>query len=232
MGWRLDYADVLLYQRIPAQSATMAFMKGEKLFGVHLNDAVQSKLGAEDGLSFGSVNPRGAYEFIRVLRKFKYDGVIYFDTFPMNEDPVQECERNIKVVKNYWKMAEKDLGNVMLNEARKEHDFLKIEDLVCSTFAVFNISTLSSVWGYKYLRVSSLNHGLLLTRLRRRWQRENQARVRAAKSKRITHCRVSLCPREGNILKLSRRAAEQKCPTTVAINQPWRELCHFLTPKL
>jgi hypothetical protein len=26
-------------------------------------------------------------------------------------------------------MAEKDLGNVMLNEARKEHDFLKIEDL-------------------------------------------------------------------------------------------------------
>jgi hypothetical protein len=47
----------------------------------------------------------------------------------MNEDPVQECKRNIKVVKNYWKMAEKDLGNVMLNEARKEHDFLKIEDL-------------------------------------------------------------------------------------------------------
>ena len=63
------------------------------------------------------------------MRKFKYDGVIYFDTFPMNEDPVQECERNIKVVKNYWKMAEKDLGNVKLNEARREHDFLKIEDL-------------------------------------------------------------------------------------------------------
>ncbi|CCO14826.1 ribokinase [Bathycoccus prasinos] len=128
-GLTLDYAHVLTAAENPSQSATMAFMKGEKLFGVHLNDAVQSKLGAEDGLSFGSVNPRGAYEFIRVLRKFNYDGVIYFDTFPMNEDPVQECERNIKVVKNYWKMAEKDLGNVMLNEARREHDFLKIEDL-------------------------------------------------------------------------------------------------------
>ena len=128
-GLTLDYAHVLTAAENPSQSATMAFMKGEKLFGVHLNDAVQSKLGAEDGLSFGSVNPRGAYEFIRVLRKFKYDGVIYFDTFPMNEDPVQECERNIKVVKNYWKMAEKDLGNVKLNEARREHDFIKIEDL-------------------------------------------------------------------------------------------------------
>ena len=108
----------------------MAFMKGDKLFGVHLNDAMQSKLGAEDGLSFASVNPKGAYEFIRVLTKYKYEGVFYFDTFPMNEDPVLECERNIKVVKNFRKMAEKDLRNDKITEARRKHDFLKIEFLL------------------------------------------------------------------------------------------------------
>ena len=127
IGLTLDYAHALTAAENPSQSATMAFMKGEKLFGVHLNDAVQSKLGAEDGLSFGSVNPRGAYEFIRVLQKFKYDGVIYFDTFPMNEDPVRECERNIEVVKKYWEMAKKESGNSKLIEARREHDFLGIE---------------------------------------------------------------------------------------------------------
>jgi len=129
-GLTLDYAHILTSAENPSQSATMAFMKGDKLFGVHLNDAMQSKLGAEDGLSFASVNPKGAYEFIRVLTKYKYEGVFYFDTFPMNEDPVLECERNIKVVKNFRKMAEKDLRNDKITEARRKHDFLKIEFLL------------------------------------------------------------------------------------------------------
>ena len=126
-GLTLDYAHILTAAENPSQSATMTFMKGDKLFGVHLNDAMQSKLGAEDGLSFASVNPKGAYEFIRVLTKYEYEGVFYFDTFPINEDPVLECERNIKVVKKFRKIAEKDLRNDKIAEARSKHDFLKIE---------------------------------------------------------------------------------------------------------
>ena len=75
-----------------------------KLFGVQLNDG-HSKLGAEDGLMFGSVHSAMALEFIHWLQKVKFDGHIYFDTFPRNEDPVREAEYNIRKVKQLWKRA-------------------------------------------------------------------------------------------------------------------------------
>lgn len=38
-------------------------------------------------------------EFIYYAKKYNYDGLIYFDTFPIREGPVKECERNIKMYK-------------------------------------------------------------------------------------------------------------------------------------
>jgi len=34
-----------------------------------------------------------------------YDGHVYFDTFPRNEDPVREAEYNIRKVKALWAEA-------------------------------------------------------------------------------------------------------------------------------
>ena len=75
-----------------------------KLYGVQLGDGY-GRLGAEDGLAFGSIHPMAALEFVYWLIKIDFKGHIYFDTFPRNEDPVRECEYNIRTFKKmYYKM--------------------------------------------------------------------------------------------------------------------------------
>jgi hypothetical protein len=64
-----------------------------------------SRLGAEDGLALGSVHAAGALETVLWLRKMNYSGVVYFDTFPRNEDPVREAEFNIRRFKSLWERA-------------------------------------------------------------------------------------------------------------------------------
>ncbi|KAJ1431480.1 Ribokinase-like protein [Ochromonadaceae sp. CCMP2298] len=77
---------------------------GGKLFGVQLGDGY-GRLGAEDGLAFGSVNRPLALEFVVWLLKTDYRGHIYFDTFPRNEDPVREAEYNIRQFKRLYGTA-------------------------------------------------------------------------------------------------------------------------------
>jgi hypothetical protein len=52
------------------------------LFGLQLGDA-HSRLGAEDGLAFGSVHGAGALELVYWIRASGYSGHVYFDTFPV-----------------------------------------------------------------------------------------------------------------------------------------------------
>jgi len=102
-GLTLDIGHMLMAGENPAQSVAMVGSAG-KLFGVQLNDG-HAKLGAEDGLMFGSVHGAMALEFIHWLQKVRFDGHIYFDTFPRNEDPVREAEYNIRKVTTLWKKA-------------------------------------------------------------------------------------------------------------------------------
>ena len=102
-GLTLDVGHLLAAGENPAQSVALAASHG-KLFGVQLNDGY-GRLGAEDGLMFGSVHPLMALEFIVWLRRARFDGHVYFDTFPRNEDPVREAERNIRAVKRCWARA-------------------------------------------------------------------------------------------------------------------------------
>jgi len=93
-GLTLDVGHLLMAGENPAQSVAMVGLAG-KLFGMQLNDA-HVKLGAEDGLAFGAVNSLMALELVTWLRKIRYDGHLYYDTFPRNEDPVKEAEYNIR----------------------------------------------------------------------------------------------------------------------------------------
>jgi xylose isomerase len=104
MGLTLDIGHCLMAGENPAQSVAMVGGRG-KLFGVQCNDGY-GRLGAEDGLMFGSVNPRMALEFCTWLQKTAYRGHIYFDTFPGVVDPVAECEYNIQRFKALWAQAE------------------------------------------------------------------------------------------------------------------------------
>ena len=103
MGLTLDFGHCLAAGENPAQSCAMVGTRG-KLFGIQLNDGY-TRLGAEDGMILGSVHPHMALEFVRWLQKTDFRGHVYFDTFPRNEDPVRECEYNIRKFKSLWRQA-------------------------------------------------------------------------------------------------------------------------------
>lgn len=104
MGLTLDLGHCLAAGENPAQSVALVGSAG-KLFGVQLNDGYQ-RLGAEDGLIFGSVHPGMALELCYWLQRVNYDGHVYFDTFPRNEDPVREAAYNIRAFRRLWAKAQ------------------------------------------------------------------------------------------------------------------------------
>ncbi len=104
IGITLDYCHLLIGKEYPAISVFLAGA-AKKLYGVHLNDGYGF---SDDGLMVGTVNPIQTLEFLFYLMKIKYEGTIYFDTFPVREDPVAECERNI----NWTEAAAEELLDV------------------------------------------------------------------------------------------------------------------------
>mmetsp|Transcript_39287 Transcript_39287/g.97325 ORF Transcript_39287/g.97325 Transcript_39287/m.97325 type:complete len:708 (-) Transcript_39287:172-2295(-) len=121
MGLTIDLGHCLAAGENPAQSIAMVGRAG-KLFGLQLNDGYQ-RLGAEDGLMFGSVHPLMALEVCYWLQEVGYDGHVYFDTFPRNEDPVREAEFNIRAFKRMWAKA-KSLRAQGIEGRLRAHDAL------------------------------------------------------------------------------------------------------------
>jgi xylose isomerase len=91
LGVTLDFSHMLMASEQPALSAALCIRK-QKLFGIHLNDGYGQ---LDDGLMVGSVHLMQTVELLYYLVQARYDGVIYFDTFPMREDPVLECTANV-----------------------------------------------------------------------------------------------------------------------------------------
>jgi xylose isomerase len=69
-----------------------------KLFGLQLND---SHGAADDGLLVGSIHVTETVEICYYLAKYGYKGTYYFDTDPVREDPIRECEMNIERMKHF-----------------------------------------------------------------------------------------------------------------------------------
>jgi len=126
-GVTLDTGHLLLAGENPAQSLAMAAAAG-KLFGVQLSDA-HVRLGAEDGLAFGTVNAAAALETVFWLRRSNYSGHVYFDTFPLNEDPVREAELNIRRFKALWHRAGR-LQEKGISELMAAHDAMGVLELL------------------------------------------------------------------------------------------------------
>jgi len=99
-----------------------------KLFGVQLNDGY-TRLGAEDGMILGSVHPHMALEFVHWLQKVAFSGHVYFDTFPRNEDPVRECEYNIRRFKRLWRQAAA-LRSAGIEELTAQQDAMGVLELL------------------------------------------------------------------------------------------------------
>jgi len=124
-GVQIDFCHSLMAREQPALVASLALREG-RLFGVHLNDGYGQ---ADDGLLVGSVHPWQTLELLTVLRRYDYRGTIYFDTFPVREDPASESAANVTRVRALEAILDRlDLGR--LTELQARHDALGVQALL------------------------------------------------------------------------------------------------------
>lgn len=128
VGVTLDFAHSLIAGENPAQAAAMALMEG-RLFGIHLNDGYGR---ADDGLVVGSIHPLPTIELLYELQRGGYQEHIYFDTFPINEDPIEEASMNVRRVHDFWRRAEALHGSG-LDDTKEHHDALGMLDVLDRT---------------------------------------------------------------------------------------------------
>lgn len=114
LGVTIDFAHVLYADEMPAHAAHLAH-RHAKIMGVHLNDGYGKR---DDGLMAGTVHPVATIELFMQLSRIKYDGVIYFDTFPDHSglNPVEEARSNIIIAERLRALAEELLQDANLAE--------------------------------------------------------------------------------------------------------------------
>ena len=120
IGVTIDFAHILYSNEQPALVAAL-IDKHSQILGLHLNDGYGKR---DDGLMVGSVHQLATIELLYHITKSKYQGPIYFDTFPdtTNMDPIKECELNISTVKQQLKLVDKLIQNNELSTAIQNQD--------------------------------------------------------------------------------------------------------------
>ncbi len=102
LGVTLDFCHMLMKKENPAL-ATAYLSKRGRLFNLHLNDGEGS---TDDGLMVGTVNLWKTIEVMYYLKKYGFEGAVYFDTFPKREKAVEECEANVRMCRLIEKMID------------------------------------------------------------------------------------------------------------------------------
>ena len=120
IGVTIDFAHILYSNEQPALVAAL-IDKHSQILGLHLNDGYGKR---DDGLMVGSVHQLATIELLYHITKSKYQGPIYFDTFPdtTNMDPIKECELNISTVKQQLKLVDKLIQNNELSTSIQNQD--------------------------------------------------------------------------------------------------------------
>lgn len=128
LGVTLDVAHALYADEQPAFAAAL-IARHSHLFGLHLNDSYAKR---DDGLMPGSVHLWQTLELLAEIIDQRYDGVIYFDTFPdiAGIDPVRECEANIATVHRLWKAASRLGGSNEFRAARAAQDPISCQHIM------------------------------------------------------------------------------------------------------
>ena len=116
---------MLMKHDSPSYGLALAASKG-KLFGLHMNDGYGCK---DDGLIFGSVNFALAAEFIYYLKRYNYDGVVFFDTFPIREAAAPETQANIDAFEAIREKVER-VGVEKITEVVSKHDGISAQNLI------------------------------------------------------------------------------------------------------
>lgn len=123
LGVTLDFGHLLMARENPAQSAALA-LRDNKLWGLQLND---SHGAADDGLVVGSIHLPETLELAYYLARYDYQGTFYFDTDPIRENPVLECEMNIRRIKELMAIG-RDL--VLEHKSVPNGDALGVSEII------------------------------------------------------------------------------------------------------
>lgn len=124
VGVTVDYCHMLMKRENPAYGLSLAADRG-KLYGVHINDGYGTH---DDGLMVGTVSFMQTLEFIYYLKKYDYQGVIYFDTFPIREEPIAEIRQNVKVIQKINALVD-DIGLESIQETIGKNDAIAVNEL-------------------------------------------------------------------------------------------------------
>ncbi len=129
IGCTLDFCHMLMKHDSPSYGLALAASKG-KLYGLHMNDGYGFQ---DSGLIFGSVNFSLCAEFIYYLERYNYDGVVFFDTFPIREDSRLETQANIDA----FEAIKKKVDTIGIEEIRKnvsKRDGIGAQQLILNMF--------------------------------------------------------------------------------------------------
>ena len=72
-------------------------------------------------------------EFVYYLKKTGYDGVVFFDTFPIRENPEAEINANIETYRKISKKID-EYGMDRIETVIQAHDGVKIQEMIQEMF--------------------------------------------------------------------------------------------------
>lgn len=127
VGATLDFCHMVMKHDGPAFGLSLAARK-KKLFGLHMNDGYSQM---DSGMIFGSVNLAHAMEFVYYLKKYSYDGVVFFDTFPVREEAQAETQANIDAFRKISEAVDR-VGVNRIDEIVSEQNGISAQNLVLS----------------------------------------------------------------------------------------------------
>ena len=127
VGCTLDFCHMLMKNDSPAYGVALAASKG-KLFGLHMNDGYGWM---DSGMIFGSVNLGLSLEFVYYLKKYHYEGVVFFDTFPIREGAAEETQANIDAFEKLSDLVD-SVGLEAIGDVISKCDGVSAQKLVLS----------------------------------------------------------------------------------------------------
>lgn len=125
LGVVLDFCHMLMKRENPAFAASLLLEQG-KLYGIHLNDGEGNN---DNGFMMGMCNPWKTIELLYYLKKFDYQGVVYFDTFPVREDAKEEFISNIEMFEQIWRLLDEKTMMAIAN-ASKQQDGIAVQRIL------------------------------------------------------------------------------------------------------
>lgn len=129
IGVTLDDCHMLMKHENPAFAADIFGSKGQ-LYGIHANDGYGV---ADDGLMIGTSSPFKTLELLYYLKKHQFDGVIYFDTFPVIEPAVEEAEMNVQMI-HYMDQLIDRVGLDVIQSVIDQNDAISASKLMLRFF--------------------------------------------------------------------------------------------------